>query len=54
MQTLKPRVKPLPIFTSTVEYRIKLIKQQLGIYDKPSNNQQRWDSICNHLTLLQS
>ena len=44
-QTKRPRIKlSLPVHTSTVEYRIKKAKQELGISSNMSNND-RWNAI---------
>ena len=37
--TKRPRIKPLPVYTSTVEYRIKKIKEQLGIGPNMSHDE---------------
>lgn len=42
--TKRPRIKPLPIHTSTVEYRIKKHKEQLGITSNMSHDD-RWNAI---------
>jgi hypothetical protein len=37
-KTKRPRIKPLPVHTSTVEYRIKKHKEQLGITPNMSHD----------------
>lgn len=40
------RITKTPIFIKSVEYRIKNIKQLLGVNTKNMTFEDRWNSIC--------